>query len=215
MLCAPSAPPRPPSVTASAASPSASAARITASAPARPARLLARLGRSANSTRTVGRATSSPPPRASPPVAPAPITSTDGAGRASTSWRCRPSASSRGPRPPGPGRQPARARQLHAKNARQAIAEAKALPAEARRHLAEIAPARHPPARRPSSRGLAARRRPPVLRRRLPPGRLRPRRPHRPRRLRNLRWVRRRIRHPDRPAIPNFCESCVRQGGDA
>jgi hypothetical protein len=36
---------------------------------------------------------------------------------------------------------PARARQLHAKNARQAIAEAKALPVEARRHLAEIAPA--------------------------------------------------------------------------
>jgi SWIM zinc finger len=30
---------------------------------------------------------------------------------------------------------------LHAKNARQAIAEAKALPAEARRHLAEISPA--------------------------------------------------------------------------
>jgi hypothetical protein len=33
----------------------------------------------------------------------------------------------------------ARTRQVHAKNARQAIAEAKALPVEARRHLAEIA----------------------------------------------------------------------------
>jgi hypothetical protein len=40
------------------------------------------------------------------------------------------------PKPPS-----ARARKLHAKNARQAIAEAKALPVEARRHLAEIAPA--------------------------------------------------------------------------
>jgi hypothetical protein len=35
----------------------------------------------------------------------------------------------------------ARTRQFHAKNARQAIAEAKALPVEARRHLAEIATA--------------------------------------------------------------------------
>jgi hypothetical protein len=33
----------------------------------------------------------------------------------------------------------ARTQQIHAKNARQAIAEAKALPVEARRHLAEIA----------------------------------------------------------------------------
>jgi SWIM zinc finger len=40
------------------------------------------------------------------------------------------------PKPPS-----ARGRKLHAKNARQAIAEAKALPVEARRHLAEIAPA--------------------------------------------------------------------------
>ena len=32
----------------------------------------------------------------------------------------------------------ARTRQIHARNARQAIAEAKALPVEARRHLAEI-----------------------------------------------------------------------------
>jgi hypothetical protein len=40
------------------------------------------------------------------------------------------------PKPPS-----ARNRKLHAKNARQAIAEAKALPVEARRHLAEIAPA--------------------------------------------------------------------------
>jgi len=41
----------------------------------------------------------------------------------------------------------ARTRQIHAKNARQAIAEAKALPAEARRHLAAIAvPAPVPPA---------------------------------------------------------------------
>jgi SWIM zinc finger len=40
----------------------------------------------------------------------------------------------RPPRPP-------KAKQIHAANARQAIAEAKALPAEARRHLAEIAPA--------------------------------------------------------------------------
>jgi SWIM zinc finger len=39
---------------------------------------------------------------------------------------------------------PARARQLHAKNARQAIAEANALPVEARRHLAEIATAPAP-----------------------------------------------------------------------
>jgi hypothetical protein len=40
------------------------------------------------------------------------------------------------PKPPS-----ARGRKLHAKNARLAIAEAKALPVEARRHLAEIAPA--------------------------------------------------------------------------
>jgi hypothetical protein len=40
------------------------------------------------------------------------------------------------PKPPS-----ARGRKLHAKDARQAIAEAKALPVEARRHLAEIAPA--------------------------------------------------------------------------
>jgi SWIM zinc finger len=42
---------------------------------------------------------------------------------------------------PKPSSASARGRKLHAKNARQAIAEAKALPAEAHRHLAEIAPA--------------------------------------------------------------------------
>ena len=42
---------------------------------------------------------------------------------------------------PAPKPSSARGRKLHAKNARQAIAEAKALPVEARRHLAEIAPA--------------------------------------------------------------------------
>ena len=46
------------------------------------------------------------------------------------------------PRPPKPSS--ARNRKLHAKNARQAIAEAKALPVEARRHLAEIATAPAP-----------------------------------------------------------------------
>jgi hypothetical protein len=44
----------------------------------------------------------------------------------------------RKPRPRKPRQ--ASARRLHAGNARRAIAEAKALPAEARRHLAEIAP---------------------------------------------------------------------------
>jgi hypothetical protein len=46
------------------------------------------------------------------------------------------------PKPKVPKPRPPRKRdlQLHAKNARRAIAEANALPAEARRHLAEIAP---------------------------------------------------------------------------
>jgi hypothetical protein len=44
------------------------------------------------------------------------------------------------PRPRTPRQSRKRDLQLHAKNARQAIAEVKALPAEARRHLAEIAP---------------------------------------------------------------------------
>ncbi len=46
----------------------------------------------------------------------------------------------RKPRPRKPRQ--ASGRRLHAKNARKAIAEAKALPVEARRHLAEIAPPR-------------------------------------------------------------------------
>ena len=60
----------------------------------------------------------------------------------------------------------ARTRQIHAKNARQAIAEAKALPVEA-----------PPPGGDGHSRRLAARRRPPVVCRRLPPGSRHPRRP--------------------------------------
>jgi hypothetical protein len=44
------------------------------------------------------------------------------------------------PKVPKPRRPRKRDLRLHAKNARQAIAEAKALPVEARRHLAEIAP---------------------------------------------------------------------------
>ena len=45
------------------------------------------------------------------------------------------------PRPKTARPPKARTRQIHARNARQAIAEAKALPVEARRHLAEIATA--------------------------------------------------------------------------
>ena len=44
------------------------------------------------------------------------------------------------PRPKAARPPKARTRQIHARNARQAIAEAKALPAEARRHLADISP---------------------------------------------------------------------------
>jgi hypothetical protein len=44
------------------------------------------------------------------------------------------------PRPKAARPVKARTRQVHARNARQAIAEAKALPAEARRHLADISP---------------------------------------------------------------------------
>ena len=44
------------------------------------------------------------------------------------------------PRPKAARPPKARTRQIHAANARQAIAEAKSLPVEARRHLAEIAP---------------------------------------------------------------------------
>ena len=58
----------------------------------------------------------------------------------------------------------ARTRQLHARNARQAIAEAKALPVEAQ----------SPPGGNGHPRRLAARRRPPVICRRVPPGRCRP-----------------------------------------
>ena len=155
--------PRPPSVTACAVSPSASAARTTRSGPARPARS-SRPGRCGNSTRTPRRAyVVAAAPRASPPIARARTTS--------VRLDVQAPRGTAGPRP-APGHAQARLRQggrLHAKNARLAIAEAKALPAEARRHLAEIAPPAEPA---PSAAGrVAARRSITLVRRRVPAGR--------------------------------------------
>ena len=112
------------------------------------------------------------------------------------------------PRPKAarPRPSPARARQFHAKNARQAIAEAKALARRGRRHLAEIAPARPSPAR-----GMAARRRSRAsfaagFRQAVPPTS-----PASAAAVTKSAMAAGGNSTSRSAAIPNFCESCVRR----
>ena len=112
------------------------------------------------------------------------------------------------PRPKAARPVKARTRQIHAKNARQAIAEAKALPVEARRHLAEIAA--------PLPEGWQPGGAHPVVRRRLP---LRPSPPT---------SAGSTAKRPPGPHLPvcagcgaefeptasdDYCEACLREGG--
>ena len=134
----PSAQPRPPSVTG----PCRLTLRIggTRSTPSGPSGISPAFGSSGSSRRSIPTAplctTRLPSRRESPSVAPAQTTNSV-VPYVSISWHLRLWASSPRPKPHGPSK--AHTRQLHARNARQAIAEAKALPVEAPRHLAEIA----------------------------------------------------------------------------
>ena len=131
---APVGAPRPPSVTACAASPSASAARIITLRPCPPeANVLA-----AWSLRKLDPHASARYVVAAPKGKPAHCTCPD---HERSGWTCKHLGALLAlGLLPAPKPASARNKRLHAKNARLAIAEAKALPVEARRHLAEIAP---------------------------------------------------------------------------